>query len=333
MRLKNTMLILCGVALLGAALQWVWAITQPIYPSYEYNSLPDVQWADYARLESSVRILSAEERTTSAGLQRAQGFIIDTLIKNGVPASDITVQPYTVDSTTFYNIVVQKTDTLFIEQLPKIVIGAHYDSAGKLPGADDNASGVAGLLELARMLYSKPPTDRTFELVFFASEEPPYFGTEHMGSYHHAHKKDQHRALILVLEMIGYFSDEPQSQHYPSPVLAALYPTTGNFIALVSNLDATQAVRQSKGLFTAYFEYHGHLDVVSLTAPTFIRGVDFSDHRNYWETGVPALMVTDTAFYRNAYYHTEYDTYEKLDYEKMAHVVNAVFVTVHGYPL
>ncbi|MGI9334865.1 MAG: M28 family peptidase [Gammaproteobacteria bacterium] len=202
-----------------------------------------------------------------------------------------------------------------------VVVGAHYDAFDGLPGADDNASGVAGLLELARLLDASTP-DLNVELVAYALEEPPYFGTENMGSYHHAQQSDAD--LIIVLEMIGYFRDTRGSQNYPLPFLRHLYSDKGDFIALVGRFNEFSSIRTMKAAFLGAAE----ISTYSLTFPPILSGVSFSDHRNYWLRGRNAVMITDTAFERNPHYHTDEDTPDKLDYAKMAEVVTGVYASL-----
>ncbi|HZG51707.1 MAG TPA: M28 family peptidase, partial [Pyrinomonadaceae bacterium] len=195
-----------------------------------------------------------------------------------------------------------------------------------LPGADDNASGVAGLIELAYLLGGTPPAVRV-ELVAFALEEPPYFRSPFMGSaVHAASLRAQGFAVraMLSLEMIGYFSDQPDSQHYPVSFLKAFYPSQANFIAVVGKMDQGRTVRRIKKAMAEA----SPLPVYSINAPRSIPGVDFSDHLNYWNEGYDALMITDTAFYRNPHYHTSADTPDTLDYRRMASVVQGVYAAV-----
>jgi len=203
----------------------------------------------------------------------------------------------------------------------KIVIGAHYDVAAELPGADDNASGVAGLIELARQLKDKD-LSKGLTLVAYTLEEPPAFRTEYMGSYVHAkseYEKGSEIELMISLEMIGYYSDEQNSQQFPIKLLEYIYPTTGNYLVVVDILASSWGKRVKKGLT----KYMG-LPVHSINAPRSIPGIDFSDHRSYWDFGYDAVMLTDSSFYRNTAYHTEGDTYDRLDYNKMSELVNAL---------
>ena len=205
---------------------------------------------------------------------------------------------------------------------PLLVIGAHYDACGQTPGADDNASGVAGLLELTRLLARDPPS-QPVELVAYTLEEPPYFRTDYMGSYRHARELAQQKRevrLMVSLEMIGYYRDEPNSQDYPVAGLGMLYPDQANFIAIVGAFNDVSNMRRVKALFIGASD----LPVESINAPSSVPGVDFSDHASYWRFDMPALMVTDTAFLRNPNYHEAGDTPDTLDYARMAKVVRAM---------
>lgn len=199
-----------------------------------------------------------------------------------------------------------------------IVVGAHYDSVHGAPGANDNGSGTAAVVELARLLAGWKPI-RTWRLALFANEEPPYFKTESMGSavYARAAKsRGEQVAAMFSLETMGYYSDAPGSQHYPVPFNLA-YPDRGDFIAFVGNVGSRNLVREAVGLFRqkARFPSEG------IAAPQSIPGVDWSDHWAFWREGWPALMVTDTAPFRYPHYHTAADTPDKVDYERLARVV------------
>lgn len=203
-----------------------------------------------------------------------------------------------------------------------IVVGAHYDTHSDLPGADDNASGVAALIALSEQL-EKLELNQQVQVVAYCLEESPYFATKQMGSFIHAsHLKEIGASveLMISLEMLGYFSDEKDSQRYPIPILNFIYPDTGNFIAVVDKIYSNKAF-QVKSAINRFSD----VEAYSINAPTSLTGVDFSDHRNYWALGFPAVMITDTAFFRNENYHTELDTFDTLDYEKMAEVVYGVF--------
>ena len=176
-------------------------------------------------------------------------------------------------------------------------------------------------------MFARQPPSMRVELVAFSLEEPPYFGTTGMGSSVHAEslrKQNIRVRAMFSLEMIGYFSDAPNSQRFPVGVLSALYPSTGNFVSVVGRLSDWSLVRRTK----ASMRKASSLPVYSINAPSFVPGVDFSDQRNYWHAGYSALMITDTAFYRNSNYHTAQDTAEKLDYKRMALVVEGVYAAV-----
>lgn len=210
---------------------------------------------------------------------------------------------------------------------PRIVVGAHYDTYSDTPGADDNASGVAGLIELAALFGRAPPAGEV-ELVAYGTEEPPFFRTPEMGSFNHA------KALkaagvpvrgVIALEMIGFFRDERGSQKYPMMMLRLFYPARANFIAVAGDGPRDWSwTRAVKGCMQGVTD----LPVYSINAPVLVPGIDFSDHRNYWPHGWPAVMVTDTAFYRHPHYHGENDTADRLDYRRMADVVAAVYEAV-----
>ncbi len=207
-----------------------------------------------------------------------------------------------------------------------VIIGAHYDAHENTMGADDNASGVAGLLELARIFAKNPPAIPV-DLVAYTLEEPPNFRTDNMGSRHHAAmlvEKGVEPKLVIVLEMIGYFTDTPKSQTYPIGALKWIYPDTGNFIAVVGNFSGASETKLVKSIMAA----SALLPVESISAPASLTGIDFSDHASYWRHNMPAVMITDTSFYRNANYHQPTDKPETLDYSRMADVVHGVYTVV-----
>jgi hypothetical protein len=211
---------------------------------------------------------------------------------------------------------------------PVLVVGAHYDVCGEQPGADDNASAVAGLLELARLLEEhQPKVNFRLELALWPLEEPPNFRTENMGSAVHAKELAERGVEVhgmICLEMLGYFSDRPGSQSFPAPGMSLLYSSAGDFIAVVGNGSSWGFTRRVKARMAGASE----LAVRSINAPALLPGVDFSDHSNFWKQGWDAVMITDTAFYRNPNYHQRSDTPNTLDYEQMAHVVTGVYAAV-----
>ncbi|HEU5414139.1 MAG TPA: M20/M25/M40 family metallo-hydrolase [Candidatus Angelobacter sp.] len=202
-----------------------------------------------------------------------------------------------------------------------IVVGAHYDTVYDCPGADDNTSGIAALLELARLLRESHPA-RTIRFVAFVNEEPPWFQTESMGSLvyaREAHHKHENIVAAISLETVGMYSDRPGSQQYPEP-MGVLYPDRGNFIGFVGNLSSRRLVRETIRIFrqTVTIPSEGS------AAPEFFSGVGWSDHWSFWQEGYPAIMVTDTAPFRNPNYHRPTDKPDTLDYDRMARVVGGL---------
>ena len=202
-----------------------------------------------------------------------------------------------------------------------IVVGAHYDSVAGAVGANDNGSGVAAVLELARLFRGANPA-RTLRFVAFVNEEPPFYHSDAMGSRVYARRSKERGENIVAmfsLETIGYYSDRPGSQRYPFP-LSFFYPSTGHFIAFVSNLASRPLLHE----VIASFRRHAEFPSEAVAAPAFIPGVDWSDHWSFWKEGYPALMVTDTAPYRYPHYHTLQDTPDKVDYDRLARVVTGL---------
>ena len=189
-----------------------------------------------------------------------------------------------------------------------IVVGAHYDTVPGSPGADDNASGVAVLIELSRIV-------RGVRFVAFANEEAPYFLTPEMGSFVYARDRADGVRAMFSLEMLGYYDDAPNSQRYPTP-LGLFYPDRGNFIAFVADLSCLNLVRRAAKVFRDNSDFPSEW----LAAPSIVPGLSWSDHWSFRKHGIPAVMVTDTAFYRYPHYHLPSDTPEKLDYARMAKV-------------
>lgn len=202
-----------------------------------------------------------------------------------------------------------------------IVVGAHYDSVPDCPAANDNGSGVAATLELAR-LFADKKFDRTLRFVLFANEEQPFFHSESMGSLVYARRckaREEKIVGMLSLETMGYFSDKEGSQNYPAP-LNLIYPSVGNFIGFVGNTDSAKLVKQTVGTFRKHAKFPSE----GAALPGIIDGVGWSDHWSFWQVGYPAVMVTDTAPFRYPHYHLKSDTPDKLNYERMALVVSGL---------
>lgn len=231
-------------------------------------------------------------------------------------------QEFSVNGKIYKNVI-----TSFGMENPKrIVIGAHYDVCGEQQGADDNASGVVGLLELARLLNNKKLNYRV-DLVAYSLEEPPFFRSQYMGSYIHAQSLKNENADVfgmISLEMIGYFKEEKNTQNYPLKVLSLFYGSKGNYITIVKKLKGNSFVRQ----FSRKFIKTKKIRTKKISAPAKLPGIDFSDHLNYWRFGYNALMLTDTSFYRNKNYHQKSDTIETLNISQMKKVIDGVYETI-----
>jgi Iap family predicted aminopeptidase len=228
-------------------------------------------------------------------------------------------RPYRVGGYICRNIEAELRGTVHPDEI--VVVGAHYDTVPGSPGADDNASGVAAVLAFARG-FAQSPASRTMRFVAFANEEPPWFWKAEMGSLVYAKEcRARHDGIVAMLsiESIGFYSDAPHSQTYPAG-LGFLYTATGNFVAFIGNVGARPLVHQAIGDFRAA----SALPSLGAAAPNAIPGVGWSDHWSFWHEGYPGIEVTDTALYRNPYYHTPADTPDRLDYPRMARFVTAM---------
>ena len=233
-------------------------------------------------------------------------------------------QTYSCYGKNVSNLIVEKTGTE--EEL--VIIGAHYDTVPGTPGADDNASAVAGLLELARLMKGNK-NKKTLVFVAFVNEEPPCFGSYNMGSMFYArHLKERGISVEVMasLEMIGFFSREP-IQTYPVPGMGLFYPKTGDYVAVVGNIHSSKYV----SFFKKRIRKHSRINTRSLTAPQFFGGINLSDNYSFWHHGYRAVMITDTSFFRNKNYHQETDTIETLDFEQMAELVKGLYYTLSAF--
>lgn len=233
-------------------------------------------------------------------------------------ADTVYFQAYKVNGTTYKNVV-----CVFGSQKKQpIVVGAHYDVCGEQEGADDNASGVVALLELARLLHNQNPNHR-IELVAYTLEEPPFFRTKNMGSYVHAKSLVEQKIPIygmIAIEMIGCFKEAKHSQDYPIGLLSLIYGNKGNFITLVNKFGKGKFARN----FSTILKRKASMKTRRFVGPKALTGIDFSDHLNYWHFGISALMITDTAFYRNKSYHEKGDKIAKLHIPNMAKIIDDI---------
>lgn len=294
-------------------------ITNPVLFAGNYK--PVNAPADSTRLLADVKALCAinyRYNSDTGSLNKAAAYIKGEWEKLGLKVEE---QKYTAEGKEYKNLICSFGPV----DGERIIVGAHYDVCDEQPGADDNASGVAGLLELARLFKSQNQQLKyRVDFVAYTLEEPPHFRKETMGSAVHAKSlfdaKVNVKAMIC-LEMIGYFSDAPKSQEYPVGLLKLFYPGKANFIAVVGKFGQGKLVRKVKKNMAKSCK----VNVRSINAPASVPGIDFSDHLNYWKYGYDAVMITDTSFYRNKNYHQKTDTPETLSYGKMAEVVKGVY--------
>ena len=314
--------ILKSLLRIGAAiavfLLFVWiALAQPTL--WNSHSEPAVT-IDPTRLETHVRMLSEtllpRDSSNIENLDKAAAYIASHFEEAQAAVSE---QYYEIRDRGYRNVIAHFGP----DSGERIIVGAHYDDAFEFPGADDNASGVAGLIELAFLLKDQDLPIPVY-LIAFTLEESPYFSGPNMGSAVHARSlldRNIRVRLMVSLEMIGFYTESKRSQNYPMPILKLLYPSRGNFIAIIGQLGEWSLVSTFKKAMQAA----SPLPVHSINAPSYVPGIDFSDHRNYWEAGYPAIMVSDTSFFRNENYHTANDKSDTLDYERMAMPVKSVY--------
>ncbi len=310
--LRRLAYVLVGLAAMVVGLvAWV---TQPVLVGATQG--PAVAVDPEALKQTVLAVAKPRDVKDPASLDATAAYLTEQLTAAGLHPFE---QTYQVEGSTYRNVRVVFGDA----KAPRVVIGAHYDSCKSLPAADDNASGVAVLLELGRLFAAHAPPG-ALELVFWTLEEPPVFREPEMGSAQHAKAlADEHVKVTaaLSLETVGFYSDEEGSQHFPAPGLGALYSTKGNYVAIVSRLGDVGLVRTVKRAMRATEQ----LDVYSINAPVEIPGIDWSDHRSYWPYDIPAAMITDTAPNRNRNYHRASDTPDTLNYARMAGLTRAVF--------
>jgi hypothetical protein len=230
---------------------------------------------------------------------------------------EVKTQEYQINEQTFRNLEVEILGNEKPDEI--VIIGAHYDTVFGAAGANDNSSGVAAILSLAKVFFDKKP-QKTLRFVAFVNEEPPFFWTEQMGSFVYAKRSRQRNENIIAmlsLETIGYYCDRPGSQKYPLGLLNTIYPITGNFISFVGNLNSGKLVRKA----IASFRTHAQFPSEGAILPNLVNGAGWSDHWSFWQQNYPAIMVTDTAPFRYPYYHTPEDTPDKINYDRLARVV------------
>jgi hypothetical protein len=314
---RPSFIIVLGVFLaillaVGAFMTWM--------PGHSHQGPLPPLTPDEAQLESNLKghvtMLAGTvgERNTQRyqELRRAEEYLRGRFTALGLPVHE---QSYQADGRQVKNLWVEMPGARQPKEI--VIIGAHYDSPPDSPGADDNASGTAALLELARLLRDSKP-GRTLRLVAFVNEEPPFFQTDLMGSRVYAAEAARRRDMItamMSLESIGYFDETPGSQRYSFP-LSLLFPDSGDYIGFVGNIGGRSLLRRTVDTFrrTCRFPSEG------VVAPEFFVGIGWSDHWSFWQEGYPAVMVTDTAPFRNPHYHESSDLPDRLDYGRLARV-------------
>lgn len=272
------------------------------------------------RLKGHVHAVASEPHNVAhpEALERSALYIERSLAAIGY---EVARQPFDTDGQKVRNIeaVIEPTGP----DSPTLVVGAHYDSYSDAPGANDNGTGTAAVIELARLLADlRGKSALRIRLVLFVNEEPPHFRTERMGSLVYARrlKRSGERILgMFSLETLGFYSDAPHSQHYPSP-LDMLYPDKGDFVAFVGQTSSRAFVRRTIGSFRDLTPFPS----VGGAAPGIMQGIGWSDHWSFEQVGIPALMVTDTAPFRYPHYHSPQDTPDKVDHERLARIVSGL---------
>ena len=314
--------VVAVIVALGVGFVSVWRMTQMPLRSYK-GHLPPLtaeQSELEGRLSEHVRHLATAIRERNleheGSLQATTDYLRSRLVEAGYT---VTEQTYTTKGQPASNLEADLVGSAGTEGA--VVVGAHYDSVEGTVGADDNATGVAATLEIARLLRGSH-LRRTVRFVFFVNEEPPYFQTEEMGSLVYARRLKHDGILVaamISLETIGFYSDAAGSQKYP-PLLSLLYPSRGDFIGFVGNSESRDLVRRATRAFRESTKFPSE----GIAAPAGWPGIGWSDHWSFWMEGWPGIMVTDTAPFRNPHYHTPFDTADKVDFERMTRVVGGV---------
>jgi Zn-dependent M28 family amino/carboxypeptidase len=273
-------------------------------------------------LKRHIATIAAREHNVAyyGELEKVARYIEATLASLGYTAGR---QEFSADGQAVRNIDVTIEPATANSDPEVIVVGAHYDSAPGSPGANDNASGAAAVIELARLLHDlNGSAGKRIRLALFVNEEPPYFRTEAMGSLHYARalaRRNERVVAMYSLETIGFYSSEPGSQVYPAP-FGLLFPDRGDFVAFVGLLGSRALVRETMRSFRA----HTAFPTIGGVAPGFVPGIGWSDHWAFAEHGFQAVMITDTAPFRYPHYHRPSDTPDKVDAESLARVVKGI---------
>lgn len=317
-RAKMLTLGLLALPVVAAGATWAYIVRMP--GSSHTGALPElteVEKSIATETRRDVDVLATEigirNHTRPAALEESADYIEAELTAAGFT---VTRQTYDAVGMQFDNLEAVLTGASKPEQI--VVVGAHYDSAADCPAANDNGTGVAALLALARRFAGKPQP-KTIRFVAFANEEPPHFKETAMGSLHYANRCGDNGddvTAMLSLETMGYYRDEAGTQQYPFP-FSLFYPSVGNFIGFVGDTTSRALVHQA----VESFRRHAKFPSQGAALPAAVPGAGWSDHWSFWQNGYPAVMVTDTAPFRYPHYHTPEDTADKIDYERLARVV------------
>jgi Zn-dependent M28 family amino/carboxypeptidase len=290
--------------------------------NFRTNSSIKISWRDFHslqnRLYAHVNVLSNEFGPRNlqhySALMKTSDYIARQMTQHNI---NFSTQQYCYGKKSIKNLISEKLGEDKADEI--IIVGAHYDTVLDSPGADDNATGIACLLELVRMLHNYD-MNRTLRFVAFTLEEPPFFGSEQMGSNVYAKsckERDENIVAMIALEMLGYYKEKRRSQKYPLPDMKGHYSDKGNFIAIVGN-------NHSRQLGIDFAEQTKEASLVKTRAiipNSPIHGIDLSDHSSFWKYNYPAIMITDTAFYRNPHYHESSDTIDKLNFRYFTRLV------------
>ncbi len=294
-------------------------VDRPKLDKYAHQVIDDIE----GRVELHVRTLADEigprDVFVPDKLNAAADYIRTFWEKIGY---EVSAQTFSVQNVECQNLAIEIPGRSKPGEI--VLVGAHYDTVSWAPGANDNGSAVAALLELSRLFSTESPS-RTLRFVAFTNEEPPFFKSSSMGSLVYAkacQKRKENIVSMVCLETIGYYRDEPKTQKYPFP-FRFFYPDKGNFVAVVGNLRSKPLVKS----FTRRFMEESDFPVECVATFGFLTGIDWSDHWSFWHCGYPAIMITDTALFRYPYYHSSEDTSDKIDYNSLARVTYGVYRT------
>ena len=290
---------------------------------YFENYVQTNQKTDIERIKTHLSVITKTEKPRNYKNLKTLNFVAHYIKEELKKICDsVNYQNFKVNKNIYKNVI----GSIGLENKQRIIIGAHYDVCGDSEGADDNASGVVGLLELARLL-SKEKLKYRIDFVAFSLEEPPFFRTKQMGSYMHANYLSKNKISVkgmISLETIGFYSDKIGSQQFPIKGMEKIYGNVGNFITVVQNNKNEVFSKQINDLM----KNENLIKTQSFKGNSQVSGVDYSDHLNYWKHNFEAIMITNTAFYRNKNYHTNKDRLETLDLQKMNLVVQQLYRTI-----